>query len=91
MDRFEVFPDKYYFVRIKTIYIPVWIDLKDWNWILSVNSKSLYIPVWIDLKCVGFSPFQMILNPLHSSMDRFEVDVNTERLEGNGAFTFQYG
>ena len=36
--------------QVKTLYIPVWIDLKRIRHFNAEPFKNLYIPVWIDLK-----------------------------------------
>ncbi len=55
MDRFEVFslayPDKVF-----RIYIPVWIDLKNYIIFKKFISTVIYIPVWIDLKASAKQP-----------------------------------
>ena len=73
MDRFEV-PVMTVRLLHNTIYIPVWIDLKQtipavWN-----KTSKIYIPVWIDLKLYYSDQLQFAFLHLHSSMDRFEVN-----------------
>ena len=49
MDRFEE-ESIISFNLLSGIYIPVWIDLKNFTFQLRIRLFIIYIPVWIDLK-----------------------------------------
>ncbi len=62
MDRFKVFKEKNKKIKRKSIYIPVWIDLKIKKQGGEHSINHIYIPVWIDLKnndvVMFITPFQ---------------------------------
>ena len=50
MDRFESISRSAYISMTMSIYIPIWIDLKEIPFCESRKNHKIYIPIWIDLK-----------------------------------------
>ena len=59
-------------VTVRTIYIPVWFDLKYKCSNLSFKRLYIYIPVWFDLKLEALRKRIDEIRNLHSSMVRFK-------------------
>ena len=91
MDRFERSECIKRICKHKSIYIPIWIDLKE---LLRRHRRLRFWHLHSNMdrfeSCAGHL-FEFSFNDLHSNMDRFERKLITAVSDDAKSFTFQYG